>query len=332
MARALRFDYRSRWFAIGRTILALATASELLFTRPAALFTTVSVATGPFCTAQPTVSLLCLGNPHELVEARQWLAIVGLLLVASGYRPRYLSILHLWIVFSFTTSMTLPDGGDSIALIVVLLITPMCLADQRRWQWTPPRRRMGRIGRTVAYISFWALRLQIAYLYADSAIAKMGVADWQNGSAFYYFVRDKMFGSAGPFTPLWMWVSDQSLTTLAITWGAIAMELAIALFTLLDARWRMAAFWLCLTLHALIFLSMGLFSFSLVMVAVAALIATPNMPVCGRSRQSLPRSIRWHRIIHHRRKGAEKWGAAPSTPTKRRTLGTAGLRFASTRH
>ncbi|MGH3971200.1 MAG: hypothetical protein ACRDTV_24625, partial [Mycobacterium sp.] len=87
----------------------------------------------------------------------------------------------------------------------------------------------------------------------------------------------------------WMWVSDQSLITLAITWGAIAMELAIALFTLLDARWRMAAFWLCLTLHALIFLSMGLFSFSLVMAAVAALIASPNTPVSDRPCQPLPR-------------------------------------------
>ncbi|MGH3966595.1 MAG: hypothetical protein ACRDTV_00325, partial [Mycobacterium sp.] len=188
--------------------MALATASELLFTRPAALFTTVGVATGPLCTAQPAVSLFCLGNPHELVGARIWLAIVGLLLVASGYRPRYLCIVHLWIVFSITTSITLPDGGDSIGLIVLLLITPMCLADPRRWQWTPPRQRMGRNGRVIAYLSFWTLRLQIAYLYADSAIAKMGVADWQNGSAFYYFVRDRMFGSAGPLTPIWMWVSD----------------------------------------------------------------------------------------------------------------------------
>jgi antimicrobial peptide system SdpB family protein len=290
MTRALRFDYRSQWFAIGRTVLALATASELLFTRPVALFTTVGLGTGPLCTAQPAVSMFCLGNPHEFIEARRWLAIAGLLLVASGYRPRYLSIAHLWIVFSVTTSVTLPDGGDSIALIVVLLITPMCLADPRRWQWTPPGARMSRIGRAVAYLSFWALRLQVAYLYADSAIAKMGVEDWQNGSAFYYFVRDRMFGSAGPLTPIWMWFSDQALTTLAVTWGAIAMELAIALFTLLGTRWRMAAFWICLTLHTLIFLSMGLFSFSLVMIAVAALIATPGVAVANRSQQRLPRN------------------------------------------
>lgn len=290
MAHALRFDYRSQWFAAGRTALALATASELVWTRSAALFTEVGATTGPYCVAQPRVSLFCLGNPHEFVEARQWLAIIGLLLVASGYRPRYLSVLHLWIVFSVSTSITLPDGGDSIALIAVLLITPMCLADPRRWQWTAPAQRMSRSARMIAYLTFWALRLQIAYVYADSAIAKMGVADWQNGSGFYYFVRDKLFGSAGPLTPVWMWISDQSLTTLAITWGSIVIELAIAFFTLLHARWRMAAFWLCLTLHALILLSMGLFSFSLVMAAVAALIATPNVPVSHQQHQPLPRN------------------------------------------
>jgi antimicrobial peptide system SdpB family protein len=288
VARALRFDYRGRWFAFGRTALALATASELVFTRPTALFTVVGAAGGPVCSAQAAASLFCLGKSSGFVDARVWVAVAGLLLVASGYRPRYTSILHLWIVYSVTTSVTLPDGGDSIALIVVLLITPMCLADGRQWQWTQPYQRMGRIGRVVAYLSFWALRLEIAYVYADSAIAKMGVADWQNGSAFYYFVRDKMFGAAGPLTPLWMWLSDQSLTTLMITWGAMAIELAIALFTLLAARWRLAAFWLGLALHALIFLSMGLFSFSLVMVATAALIATPSNAVLRRPPVTLP--------------------------------------------
>ena len=229
---------------MGRTVRPGLPHPNLLIARPLALFTTVGTITGPVCTVYPRVSLFCLGSSHELIEARRWLAIVGLLLVASGYRPRYLSLLHLWIVFSVTTSITLPDGGDSIALIVVALIAPMCLADGRRWQWAPPQQRMHRNWRTVAYLNFWALRLQIAYVYADSAIAKMGVADWQNGSGFYYFVRDKMFGSAGPLGPLWMWLSDQSLTTLMITWGTIVIELAIALFTLLQARWRLVAFWL----------------------------------------------------------------------------------------
>lgn len=276
VARALRFDYRTTWFAAGRSALALATASELLFTDAGALFTPVGGVPGPFCTAQPAVSIFCLGDPSGLVELRWWLTIGGLLLVATGYRPRYLSLLHLWLTFSVATSVTLPDGGDSIALIATILISPMCLADERRWQWARPRRHMDRNGRLVAYLSFWALRLQIAYLYADSAIAKIGVTDWQNGSAFYYFVRDKMFGAAGPLAPIWMWLSDSSVTTLTITWGAIVIELAIAVCMVLDARWRIIAFWLGLGLHALIFLSMGLFSFSLVMVAVGSLIGTPN--------------------------------------------------------
>ena len=288
MARALRFDYRSAWFAAGRTTLALATASELLCSRSGALFAPVGDATGPVCTTQPR-SLFCLGDPHQFIDARRWLAILVLVLVASGYRPRLTSLLHLWIVYSVTTSLSLPDGGDSIALIVVVLITPMCLADPRAWQWTPPRRHLARTGRTVSYLSFWALRLQVAYLYADSAIAKMGVADWQNGSAFYYFVRDKMFGAAGPLGPLWMWVSDHNLTTLAMTWGTIVIELAIALFTLLNARWRMVAFWLCLTLHGLIFVIMGLFSFSAVMAGLGALIATSSVAMSRGKRRPLPR-------------------------------------------
>ncbi len=279
MANALRFDYRTGWFASGRSTLALATASELIWTRPAALFTQVGSTTGPYCIAQPRISVFCLGSPHEFVEIRYWFAVIGLLAVASGYRPRFLSILHVWIVFSVSTSITLPDGGDAIALIVTLLATPMCLADPRKWQWSPPSRHMSRNGRVVAYLSFWALRLQLAYVYADSAIAKMGVADWQNGSAFYYFTRDNLFGSAGPLGPAWLWLSEQSVTTLAITWGTIVTELVIALFTVLDARWRMAAFWLCLNLHVLIFLSMGLFSFSVVMAASASLAATTTSKV-----------------------------------------------------
>lgn len=273
VARALRADYRGLWFAAGRSTLALATASELIFTHPAALFTRVGPVRGPLC-APHSASLFCLGQPHDYLDARRWIAIAALLLVASGYRPRLTAIVHLWIVFSVSTSVTLPDGGDAIALIVVLLITPMCLADPRRWQWSAVCTRMTPTGRALAYLSFWALRLQIAYLYADSAIAKMGVADWQNGSAFYYFVRDKMFGSAGVTAPLWLWLSNHAVTTLAVTWGTIVLELAIALFTLLDAHWRMIAFWLCAVLHTLIFLSMGLFSFSLVMVGAAALAAT----------------------------------------------------------
>ncbi len=288
MVRALRFDYRDHWFAIGRTLLALATASELLFSRPAALFTTVTVVTGPGCTAQPPVSVFCVGDPQQFVAIRWWFAIGVLLLVATGYRPRYLGLAHLWIVFSVTTSARLPDGGDSIALIVLLIITPMCLADPRRWQWQPAPAHMSRIGRTVSYLSFWALRLQIAYLYADSAIAKMGIEDWQNGSALYYTFRDRSFGAAGPFAPMWLWLSDQSLITLALTWGTMVIELAIALFTLLGARWRLAAFWLCLALHALIFLGMGLFSFSLVMVGTAALIAAPGAVTHRRLPSALP--------------------------------------------
>ena len=85
-----------------------------------------------------SASLFCIGNSHEYLDARRWLAVAALLVVASGFRPRVTAIVHTWIVFSVSASVTFPDGGDAIALIVVLLITPMCLADPRPWQWARP--------------------------------------------------------------------------------------------------------------------------------------------------------------------------------------------------
>jgi hypothetical protein len=49
-------------------------------------------------------------------------------------------------------------------------------------------------------------------------------------------------------------------------------------------------------LHTLIFLSMGLFSFSLVMVAVGALIATPDVPIVDHGHQSNRRWLRQRRM------------------------------------
>ncbi|WP_131832940.1 beta-carotene 15,15'-monooxygenase [Mycobacteroides abscessus] len=119
----------------------------------------------------------------------------------------------------------------------------------------------------------------------------MGVGDWANGSAFYYFVRDKMFGSAGFGKSFWYFISDNTFGVLAVTWGSIILELAIALLTVLSARYRIAALTLAVFLHAAIWLAMGLFSFSLVMIGVSVIVANPDRvslrkgPVGNRARK-----------------------------------------------
>jgi antimicrobial peptide system SdpB family protein len=273
---ALRSDHRTIWFALGRTLLALATASELVFASRTALFHPVAGGDSPKCGPLPPISAFCVGDPAQYADLRYWGVVVALMVVASGYRPRLTCVLHLWATFSVSTSITLPDGGDAIALIIVAVLTPMCLFDSRRWHWETPDVRLPVPARGIAFVAGWALRLQTAYIYAHSAIAKMGVPEWQDGSAMYYITRDRMFGAAGVGSGVWISLTGSSVGVLALTWGALVAELVIAVGVLLTARWRIAALALALLLHAAIFAALGLFSFSVVMVALSVLVANPD--------------------------------------------------------
>lgn len=276
MKRVIRYDGRNLWFGFGRSLIAFATLSELLFTPVAALFHPVAFVYGPIC--RPDMELLsmyCLGGDGRL-GVKNAIIIAILFLALIGWFPRWTAIPHLYATSSVTTAMTLPDGGDNIALIVLILLTPIALIDGRRWVWVGPLVRMRIEYRGIGFVSAWAIRLQMFYVYADSAIAKMGVGDWANGSAFYYFVRDKMFGSAGLARSFWYFVSDNTLGVLAVTWGSIILELVIALLTVLSARYRIIALVLAVFLHAAIWMAMGLFSFSLVMIGVSVIVANSD--------------------------------------------------------
>ncbi len=272
----VRFDHRNLWFAVGRVSLALATLSEVIFTSPRALFVPVGGVEGPYCRLGEYHSIYCLGSPDSHLEFKR-IAVAAILgVVVSGYRPRYLALPHLWATYSVSTSITLPDGGDSIALICLILLTPLCLIDPRRWIWNAPGHRMSLDCRAIGLASQWALRIQFAFIYADSALTKVGVADWANGSAFYYFVRDKMFGTTGPLSPFFYWSSATPLGSVAATWGTIAIELVIALFIMGGPRLRRISLYSTVALHLAIYVTLGLFSFSLVMIAGAVLVANTD--------------------------------------------------------
>jgi antimicrobial peptide system SdpB family protein len=272
----LRFDHRNLWFAVGRSTIALATIVEICFTTSTSLFHPVAGVAGPHCETIRVVSIYCLGGPSSATGLKHWALIAILAVVASGFRPRFLGLPHAWATFSISDSLTLPDGGDAIALITVLLLIPLCLIDGRRWHWTAPTAVMSTDFRAIGFVTSWALRLQVAYIYFDSAISKMGVPEWSEGTAFYYIVRDKMFGAAGLFDSFWWWMSKTALGTLSVTWGSIILELVIAICCCAGANWRKLGLWSAIFLHLCIVFACGLVTFSLVMIGVAVLVANPD--------------------------------------------------------
>lgn len=268
-----RFEFRTRLFAAGHALIAIALLSELLFAPLAALFHPVGATTGPRCEAIRAISIFCISGPDNHLEFKRIVIVAILVVAAIGYRPRYCAAPYLWAVFSMADSFELPDGGDAIALISVIILFPVLLVDGRTWMWSGDRGHIRLENKALCYVAIWALRLQFAYIYLDSAIAKMGVKEWADGTAMYYIFRDKMFGAQGILQGFWLWVSQNPIGTLSITWGTILLEMLIALFTLLGPLWRKLALYMTAFLHIAIFFSTGLFSFSAVMIGVALVIA-----------------------------------------------------------
>lgn len=271
-----QFDPRNRWLGWARTIMALGQLSILLFTSPKALFVPVAgQAQAPICKGVESVSLFCIGGPQYLLW-HHWGCAGLLLVVASGYRPRYTALLHCWLSASLAFSIALPDGGDSVAKTASLMLVFVCLADDRRWHWSVPSSKLSGTLGALAFAALVVLRVQIAFIYLDSAISKFGVNDWVNGTAEYYFVRDPMFGTGGPFSGIARLLTYFPASTLLMTWTPLVIETAIGILILGRRRYRLCALWLDVALHVGITAFMGLWSFSSVMIACATAGAMPD--------------------------------------------------------
>ncbi|WP_083896062.1 sporulation-delaying protein SdpB family protein [Nocardia jiangxiensis] len=270
-----KFDHRNRWWGTGRTLLALAYCSVLLLTPMNALLQSVAGVPGPRCEGVRAASALCIGDAGHYNEWRKWTLIAIFLLVASGYRPRVTAILHLWATYSLAVAITLPDGGEAIGLIICGLITPLALADNRRWHWSRPPGPLRSDLASMSLVFAVALRLQLAFVYFDATIAKFGNSTWAEGTAIYYVVHDSGFGDGGPLKSLNLAISATVLGTIVVSWGALAIESAVGTLLVLD-RSRKLALMLDLALHVGIALTIGLWSFGLVMIGGAVIASNPD--------------------------------------------------------
>ncbi|WRZ91659.1 hypothetical protein OHB54_22805 [Streptomyces sp. NBC_01007] len=274
--RLSTFDFRSRWFGVGRSLICFAELTVVLVTPSKALLTPVlTISDGARCGGVRAASAYCLVGGTSHAEYARWILVAALLVAAVGYRPRWTAIPQLWAIYSIAVSITVPDGGESVGLIMSLLMLPILLTDNRTWQWSPPAKPLHQSAHAIAYAAFWAVRLQLAYIYLDTAISKFGVADWANGTAEYYFLRDNMFGVAKPWDGLLLTLSKSPLIVVGMTWGALVVELLIAVCILGSDRWRRVGLALDILLHGSIILLMGLWSFALVMIGCSVVASMP---------------------------------------------------------
>lgn len=271
------FDLRRATFSVFRAGIATAQLLYLAFTPFDALMQTV-LGTGstPDCDGLRGVSALCVGG-DAVPDGTRIVGIIALLsLVVMGFMPRVMSVVHAWIAISLSIGIALPDGGDSVAAIATIILVFVAFSDNRLWAWKRRAEPLGPTARGVGFAGVVALRLQVAIVYLNSAFAKFAVEDWANGSAEYYVSRSYMFGASGFVGDALHSVTSNPLLLAAITWGVLLCEIAIGICILLGATGRKVAFVLALLLHTGIILTIGLWSFGMIMISVVGIAAMPT--------------------------------------------------------
>lgn len=275
LRRTIRgFDLQTLRFSSFRGTLVLAQLTILVATPYDALMQTlVGSGAGPVCDGLRNASTYCLGRslPDGLVTSAMVLILVG---VAAGLAPTVMAVLHAWVAFSIAASISLPDGGDQAATVGTLLLVAVSFADQRRWLLSPLQ-PVAYWRRQVALAGLMVMRVQVAAIYFNAAIAKLFAPEWADGTAEYYVLRDPFFGASGPLAPMLQAATTLPAVTVSATWGAVIAEIVIGVLILCGARSRSIALVLCVALHGAIIITMGLWSFGLIMIAIVGIAAMP---------------------------------------------------------
>jgi antimicrobial peptide system SdpB family protein len=273
-------------YGLGRTLLALGTLGTLTFSNTFDLFRpAVGIASFPNCFAMGRGGLFCVAG-REHLEIAHWIAIAVLLVAASGWRPRFFGVLHWYVAWSLFTSGLMVDGGDQITAVLTLLLIPVTLTDARRWHWEAPREPAGAPGtgllptgaaaaQLIALSTLFMIRLQMAGVYFHAAVAKMGVPEWRDGTAVYYWFTDPWFGLSEPVKSWVLPLLANGVVVAAATWGAMALELFLFTGLVAERRHRRVLLCLGIAFHAMIALVHGLPSFSLAMWAGLVLYLHP---------------------------------------------------------
>lgn len=281
-AKIHQWTYENPWtsvYGVARTLFALQTAAVLGFNSVDTLFTPIVGASAPpTCTSIIQASLFCL-VPESYLNGACWIALLILLLVASGWRPRITGVLHWWVSFSFFSTTSIPTGGEAITAILTFLLIPLTLTDPRTWHWEQVEEsawsNFSVYRRFIGWGAYLIIRIQIAAIYFHSAAGKVTVEEWRNGTAIYYWLTDPAFGLPPWAEPLLLPMLESGIVVTALTWGTIMLEFFLFAGLVMDKRGWSYLLGLGISLHLGIALLIGLPAFSTAMIAALVLYLIP---------------------------------------------------------
>lgn len=263
-------------YGLARSMIAISMALTFLFNDWSIFFRPVAgMGSSPFC-SNNSFTIYCLYPESEIfLNFAKWFSFIILLLVASGWRPRYTGIVHWWICYSIQNSGITIDGGEQVATVITFLLIPITLIDNRKWHWIQPiNYKKNIISSIIAKSFFISIRLQVAIIYINAAIGRLKNREWVDGTALYYYLNDPMLGIPSYFKSLLNPILTSSFVVVP-TWGTTVVELLLfGAFFVPKNKWKYFLF-TGFILHISIAVLLGLVSFSIIMCAALILYLHP---------------------------------------------------------
>jgi antimicrobial peptide system SdpB family protein len=172
------------------------------------------------------------------------------------------------------------EGGDQLTANLALLLIPITLTDDRTWHWEDRTTVEATVWREtskrmIAFSTWIVIRVQVALVYLHSSIAKMGVEEWANGTALYYWLINPFTGATGWRKTIITPLLTNDVTVTFLTWGVIVYELFLFTALVMDRKWWPLMLYSALAFHAGIALFHGLVSFSIAMFGALILYVRP---------------------------------------------------------
>jgi hypothetical protein len=252
----------------------------------------------------PSFSLYFLSGDNVWFEAIYHAGIiVAVLFTVLG--GRVLTFANWLFLSSLFERVPIPiEGGDRLARILLLFLCLACsdayfspFAARRRASLA--RASTPTLGALCHNVAIFLCVFQTAVVYLWSGLAKLEGARWLDGTAVYYSTRfDAMH-----FLPQLDWLTSALVLGALMTYGVLALELLYPILIVLrPTRWLAVV--LMTGIHLGIAFKMGLFAFSLVMLAANALVLTDE------DYRSLARWFRQSFAVHLLRRRWRRWRRA----------------------
>ena len=192
-------------------------------------------------------------------EKARIIVAIMLILVMTGLAPQITGFLFFWACFSFHNYYIILNGGDDIAMVLSLLLLPVCITDPRFNQWKRVKNRPSKRN-IIAGIAMFAIQLQAAWLYFDACIPKLWLKEWRDGTAVYYFTSHYRLGAHG-----WLQQFNEIFTlspfVRLITWSVLLLELLLSMCIFFPVKTRQKFLYPAIFFHFLIVINFGLLSF-----------------------------------------------------------------------